>query len=455
MKTFTIALLCVVSAIAAQSQSQKTIVDRIVAVVGDRTILSSDIMNSIEDSRRHGNDVPEGAECMLLDQAIISKVLMLQAEKDSLPVSDEEVEAELEQRIRYFINLLGSRGALEKYAGKTIYQIKDDSRQAIKERKLAEAMQQEIIRHVKITPAEVRSFFESIPKDSLPLFDSELEVGQIIIYPKATRDLEQYTVAEMNNYKRQVETRMATFEQLARLYSQHSESKIHDGHYQINRNEKIWGQDFLASAFRLKEGEISSPVKAEKFGYFLIQMLERRGDDADVCLILRVPPISETQLTQATAKLDTARSKIVAETMGFNEAALKYSEDEIQKFQGAFILNRDGSPYVTIDQLEKDIVTTIGKLKVGNISQPVSFIDEQGRKGVRLVYLKSRSEPHKMNLHDDYSKIASIVLAQKKSETFENWLRAKFHTYYITVADEIDNDCPEVKKYASREMTIN
>lgn len=455
MRILVVVFLLVAASVAAQGQPKKAVADKIVAVVGDRTILYSDVKNSIDDARRQGSNVPDGAECMLLEQAVISKVLMLQAEKDSLPVTDEEIEAELDQRIRYFINQVGSQAALEEYAGKTIYQIKDDSRETVRERKLAEAMQQKVVSNVKITPTEVKTFFEKIPKDSLPFFESELEVGQITIFPKASRDLEQYIIGEMNNYKRQIESKVATFEQLAQRYSEDPGSKDRGGRYQINRNEKTWDPVFLSTAFRLKEGEISNPVKSDRFGYFLIQMVERRGDDADVRLILRVPPVTDAEIKIASAKLDTARSKIIAGNVGFNEAALKYSEDEAQKYQGAFVLNRDGSPYVTIDQLDKELVATISKMKVGDISQPAPFTNEQGKKGVRLVYLKSRSEPHRMNLHDDYSKISTMALEEKKSLTLDKWLKAKIPTYYIMVDSDTGTDCPTVKKYASPDVANN
>jgi len=433
----------------AQGQPKKAVADKIIAVVGDRIILQSDIMNSIEDSKRQGASVPEGAECMLMEQAVISKVLMLQAEKDSLPVTDEEVEAELDQRIRYFIQQTGSQQALEDYAGKTVYQIKDDARESVKERKLADAMQQKIVSNVKITPTEVKTYFDRIPVDSLPLFESELEVCQIVIYPKATKELENYIVADMNNYKRQIETKVATFEQLAQRYSQDPGSKDRGGRYQINRSEKTWDPVFLSTAFRLKEGEISTPVKSDKFGYFLIQMIERRGDDADVRLILRVPPVTDAEVNQAKAKLDSVRSKIIAGTASFNEAAKKYSDDESSKYSGPCVLNRDGSTYVPIDQLDKEMVATISKMKVGDICPPVAFSGDQEKKGARIVYLKSRSEPHRMNMRDDYSKISQAALEEKKSLALDKWLKARIPTYYIMVDTETASDCPKLGKYAS------
>lgn len=440
-------LLFSVTAIA-QSQAKKIVADKIAGIVGDRIILQSDIKNSIADIARQGGTVPDNAECLLMEQAVVSKVLMLQAEKDSLPVSDEEVEAELDQKIRYYINQLGSQEALEEVAGKTIYQIKDDARESVKEQKLASAMQQKIVGGTRITPNEVKAFFDKIPKDSLPFYESELEICQIINYPKASRDLEQYIIGEMNNYKKQVESKLATFDQLAKKVSEDPGSKDRGGQYQLNRNEKSWDPIFMSTAFRLKEGEISAPVKS-KFGYHLIQMVQRNGDDAIVRHILRIAPVTDDEIKQTIGKLDTVRSKIVAGTVGFNEAAGRYSDDDAVKFAGPCVTGRDGSTYVTIDALDKDMVAMLSKMKVGEISQPTSFVDEQMKKGVRIVYLKSRSEPHRMNLQDDYSKISQFALEEKKNKTLDKWLQAKIPTYYIMIDNETGNTCPQLKRFAT------
>jgi len=448
----TLTAICLLFAGVLMAQPKKVVADKIVAVVGDRIILQSDIRNSIEDAKRQGGNVPDGAECVLMEQALISKVLMLQAEKDSLPVSDEDVEAELDQRIRHFINQVGGQAELEEYAGKTIYQIKDDARESVKENKLAAAMQQKIVGGVKITPMEVKAFFDRIPKDSLPFFESELEVCQIILFPKASRDLEQYIIAEMNNYKRQIETKIASFEQLAQRYSEDPGSKERGGKYQINRNEKTWDPAFLSASFRLKNGEISAPVKSEKFGYFLIQMMERRGDDADVRIILRTAPVTDAEIKLAIGKLDTIRAKVMAGSLNFNEAATKFSDDEAAKYAGPCLLNRDGAPYVTIDQMDKEMVTMLGKMKVGDFSLPTPYTGEQGKKGVRVVYLKSRSEPHRMNLADDYSKISGAALEEKKQLALEKWIKAKMPGYFIMVDNITKAECPKMQEYASTDL---
>lgn len=452
MKKFlSFGILFLLIASIAKAQPKKVVADKIIAVVGDKIILQSDIENSISDMARQGSQLPENADCMISEQAIVSKVLMLQAEKDSLPVTDEEVEAELDQRIRYFISQFGTQEQLELVAGKTIYQIKDEARESIKENKLATAMQRKIVENVKITPTEVKNYFDKIPKDSLPFYESELEVGQIIAYPKASRDLEKYMMDELNNYKRQVENKTATFEQLARRYSDDPGSKDRGGQYEFQRGDKTVDPTFLAAAFRLKDGEMS-PVVKSKMGFHLILMEHRNGDNIIIRHILRIPPITQDEINIAVNKLDSVRSKIIAGVVGFNEAATRYSEDEAAKYAGPFFLNRDGAPYVTIDQLDKEIVVNLGKMKVGEYSQPVVYTDERtSKKGVRIIYLKSRSEPHRMNMLDDYDKIAQFAVEEKKAKVLEKWMRERIPTYYIQVDNDVTQTCNNLRKFVAEE----
>lgn len=446
MKCFSIFFFFLFSFFCSSAQTQKVVADKIVGIVGDRIILQSDIKNAIADASRQGSAVPADAECMVLEQALVSKLLMLQAEKDSLPVSDEEVEAELDQRIRYFISQYGSQDQLEALAGKTIYQIKDDARESVKENKLAQAMQRKIVEGVRITPTEAKAYFDRIPTDSLPFFETEVEIGQIVIFPKASRDLEKYVIDELNNYKRQAEMKITSFDQLAKQYSEDPGSKDRGGQYQVNRTEKTWDPAFLSAAFRLKEGEIS-PVIKSKFGYHIIQMVQRNGDDAIVKHILRIPPVTEVELAQGTTKLDSVRAKLIAGTIDFNTAAGRYSEDETAKFAGPYITSRStGSTYLTIDELDKEVVAQLDKLKLGEFSQPMTFTDERGKKGIRILYLKSRTEPHRMNMRDDYNKISQAALEEKKAQVLEKWLKTRITNHYIMVDPSIAN-CEQLEKW--------
>ena len=452
MKKLVFTFLSMVAlASACVAQQKKIVADKIVGIVGDKIILLSDIQNAIADASRQGGTLPPNAECTIMEQALVSKVLMLQALKDSLPVTDEEVEAELDQRVRYFINQYGTQDALESVAGKTIYQIKDDARESVKENKLAQAMQRKIVDNVRITPTEVKAFFDRYPKDSLPFFESEVEIGQIVVYPKASRDLEKYVMDELANYKKQIESGLISFAQAAQRYSEDPGSKERGGQYQINRNEKQWDPSFMSAAFRLKEGEISNVIKT-KFGYHIIKMEQRNGDDAIIRHILRIPPISDVEINESIAKLDSVRAKLIAGTLDFGYAAGKYSEDEQAKYAGPYIISGDGDSYNRIDELDKDVVAMLDKLKVGEYSQPTAFTDERAKKGVRILYLKSRSEPHRLNLRDDYNKISQSALEEKKYQALDKWLKANIPSYYIMVDPDVSN-CAQLKKWVDVQKT--
>jgi peptidyl-prolyl cis-trans isomerase SurA len=424
------ALFCIQAGFAQRA----VVADKIVGIVGDKIILKSDITNAILDAKRNGQEVPPDAECIIMQQALAQKALVLQAEKDSIPVSDEEIEALLENQIRGFIQAYGSKENLEQIAGRTIYQLKEDFRQPFKERKLAEGMRNKIVENIRITPNEVKAYWDKIPRDSLPFYESELELGEVVVFPKASRDIEKLAVDELNDFKKQIESGQRRFETLAGLYSDDPGSKDNGGQYAINRNEKQWDPTFLAAAFRLKEGQIS-PVIKSKFGYHIIRMESRAGDDAVVRHILKIPQVTETEIHESISRLDSVRARLIAGTITFGEAVAKYSDDESSKFTGGLRQCRNGN-YCTIDELDKEAVVLLKNLKAGEYSQPTPFTDERGRKGVRVMYLKTRSEPHRENLKDDYNRVAQRALEIKKEEAMEKWFQKQIPIYYIMIDPE-------------------
>ena len=427
------------------AQPRKVIADKIVAQVGDKIILRSDIYNAVADMKRQGSQLPDNPECALIEAQLIQKGLVLQAEKDSLKVSEDEIEASLENRIRGFIQQYGSREILEEIAGKTVYQLKEDFREPFKEQNLADQMRRKIVDGIKITPTEVKEYFDAIPKDSLAFYESELEVSQVLVYPKANRDVESYVTRELNDFKRQVENGSKNFEQLAKQFTEDPGSKETGGQYSLNRNDKIWDPTFLAAAFKLKEGQIS-PVIKTKFGLHIIQLVSRAGDDAIVRHILKIPPVTDAEVKESLIKLDSVRSKLIAGTISFGEAVNKYSEDEGSKFNGGQIQSRDGSNFVTIDQMDKNMVLALKEMKLGEYSQPLAFTDDRGRKAVRIINLKSRTEPHRENLKEDYSRVATRALENKKNNTLEKWFQTHIPLFYIRIDQEFQT-CNSVKEW--------
>ena len=438
-----VAVAVVSLANSAFAQPKKVVADRIIGQVGDKIILHSDIFNSIMDAQRQGMALPPNPECVIVQRALIEKAMVLQAEKDSLPVSDDEVDAAIDNQIRGFVMTYGSKEMVEEVAGKTIYQLKEDYKDVFRDRALADQMRKKIVENVKITPNEVKDFFQKIPKDSLAFYETELELGEIVLHPKANREVESYVTKELNDWKTQVENGAKKFEQLARSYTEDPGSKESGGQYNLNRSDKFWDPAFLSAAFKLKEGQVS-PVVKSKFGLHIIQLVSRSGDDAVVRHILRIPPVTQDEIKESSDKLDSIKTKLIAGKISFGEAVAKYSEDEGAKFSGGRKQARDGSSSVTIDQLDKDMVLAIKNLNVGEFSQPIPFADERGKKGVRLVYLQSRTEPHRENLRDDYSKVAQRAMDEKKGAVLEKWFRDHIPNYYIQIDPEFAN-CESVK----------
>lgn len=443
MKKFVLPVILVMSCFIASAQSARVLADKIVGIVGDKIILRSEIANYIDDMKRQDRPVPPNAECYLLEQMMADKALILQAEKDSLPVSEEEVEAELDQRIRYFVNEYGGKEAFEQIAGRTVYQVKEDFRKSIKDGRLAQAMRSKIVEYVKITPTEVKNYYDKIPKDSLQFYESELVIGQLVIYPKAGRELEKFAQDELIDYKRQAESGKSSFENLIRLYSDDPGKVQNEGRYELNKSDKHWDPEFKNASFRLKEGQIS-PIIKSKFGYHIIKMISRNGDDIVVKHILKIPQVLDEDVAASKSKLDSIRANLISGTVTFGEAVTKFSEEEMSKMTAGIIQGRGGN-YVTIDELDKDLVPHLDKLKIGEFSQPIVYKDPQGKQAVRILFLQNRTEPHRENMKDDYNRLAQRALAEKKNDVIEKWFQTKLPTYYIMVDKEFMG-CEGIRK---------
>jgi peptidyl-prolyl cis-trans isomerase SurA len=315
-------------------------------------------------------------------------------------------------------------------------------------------MQQKIVDKIKITPTEVRAFYNKIPTDSLPLYESEVQVLELVMHPKANRDVEEYVIKQMMDYRRQVETGVNKFDQLVKLYSEDPSAKENLGQFNLNRNQKDFDPAFMSGSFRLKEGQISAPIKS-KFGYHIIQLISRSGDDAVVKHILRIPPISTDEINETKHFLDSVRKDVIAGKYSFGEAVNKNSDDDGSKFTGGAISGRDGSTYINYDQLpDKEMVVLLKTMKPGDISAPQVYTDDRGRKAVRLVFFKDRTEPHKENLKEDYNRVAARALAVKKQKVLEEWFNEHITNYYIFI-DDAYQPCDEIKEWTKVANSIS
>lgn len=451
-------------ALAVSAQVKKVVADKIVGQVGDKIILQSDVRNALEDMKRRAAAAGQEnsvlpTECQVMEGQLIRKALVLQAQKDSLHISEEELDGDLDNRMRYYIQQYGGKEVLEEIEGKTVYQIKEDFREVLREQNLADQMQRKIVEAIKITPTEVKAFYNKIPKDSLPFYESEIEVSQIIMHPKANKDVEEYVAKQLYDYKKLVEAQgPKKFDQLAKTYSEDPGVKENGGQYTLNRNDKnMWDPTFLKAAFALKEGQIS-PVIKSKFGLHIIMMVSRAGDEAVVKHILRIPPIAEEEINETKKQLDSVRQRIISNELTFGGAVNKYSDDENSKFSAGSLAGRDANgqttTFLSIDQLDKDMIPLLKDLKPGDISKPQVTKDDRQNTIVRLVYLRNRTEPHRENLKEDYDRIAKRALEEKKTGALEKWFKEHIPTYYVSL-DKQFASCSTLNEWGKAAANAN
>jgi len=449
MKRRLLPILRVFTLLAASfsAQAQKENLDKIIAIVGDKIILRSELDAAVEDYKRDGQaaDNPD-LPCMILDQYLAQKVLIEQAGRDSIIVADEEIEGNLDNRIRYFVSQYGSEEKLEEMAGKSVYQLKDEYRTMFRDKLTADRMQQTIMGSVKITPQEVRAFYDKIPKDSLPFFPSMLEVGQIVLKPDVNKEVEQLAIEKLEGIRKEIMSGKSSFDVMAGVYSEDPGSKDNGGDLGIvGRDELV--PEFAAAAFRLQNGEIS-PIVKTKFGFHIVQMVNRQGEKAKLRHILIKPLITSDMVKVTLSKADSVRAGLVSGKLLFSEAVGKYTNDDATKVTGGMFTDpQTGGSLIIPESLEPGVALLVNDMKVGEFSQAAEFVDAQsGDRLVRIIYLKNRTEPHKANLRDDYSRIQSVAFDEKRNTYLQEWLNEKIPGFYVMLDKEY-RTCDLLKKW--------
>lgn len=422
-------------------------VDKIVGIVGDKIVLKSDV--DIQANQLIAQGTPEeGLTCNLFEELMLQKLLLSQAEVDSVAVSEDEIEGELDQRIRYFVGLFGGdQEQLEAYYNKSILQLKDEFRDQIREQLLSRRMQQQVVTSVKVTPAEVKQFFEDMPTDSLPYYDAEIELAQIVIMAEVSEAQKQKAIDELNELKQRI-TEGEDFATLAVVYSDDSGSAANGGDLGfMSRGELV--NEFAAAAFNLENGEVSDIVETE-FGLHLIQMVEQRGEKANLRHILLRPEITSFDLEKAKAKLNDIRTKILTDSITFNQAVNKFSTDEQTKNSGGNVVNpQTGSTTFLLDELDAYLKPVVDTLQVSQVSKPVTFKNERDNSlGYRLIKVKRLTTAHQANLKDDYERIKMASENKKQQKALEDWIAKKAPDTYIFVEDSF-KDCAQTKKWIS------
>ncbi len=420
------------------------VVDQVMAVVGNNIILRSDIEKQYNQALAQGMDGSDNLKCEVFDQLLLQKLMINQAAIDSLIVTDAQVDSELDKRMRYYIKQIGSEERLEEYFHTTIIQLKSEMRDIIKEQITVQQMQGKITKDITATPNDVREYFNSIHPDSIPYIDAEMEVAQIVRNPPISTEEKKAVRARLEEYRRAI-VDGGDFAVYAALYSEDNSTAKKGGELDFFERGMMV-PEFEALAFNLKPGEVSNIVET-KFGFHILQLIERRGDQINVRHILLQPKISDDDLQRSVAFLDSIRTKILLGALAFEDAAEKFSDDEETRYNGGLMINPEtGTSHLSPDKMDRLLFFQVDTMALNSVSVPLLMTSPEGKAAYRLVILKSKSKPHVASLQDDYQKIQEVALAEKQNKAMSDWIEKKSKTTYIQINDAM-NGCSALKHW--------
>lgn len=438
-----IALMLLALPMMAQNR-QSQVIDKVVAVVGKNIILQSDIENQYIQYRMQGMAEGTGKEVRgrILEDLLLQKLMLNQAEMDSITVTDEQVEAELNRRIQWFIARIGSQEKMEAQFGKSMSEIKDEVRQASKDNMLQEQVQAKIMENVVVTPKEVKEFYRDIPRDSLPMIDSDYELVQIVKRPPVSIDEKLMVKDRLYQIRKRILDGESSFATMAVLYSEDPGSSRQGGELGF-AGKGVYATEFENVAFNLRDGEISDVVETE-FGFHIIQLIERRGETINCRHILLTAKVPVEALEKAQNELDSVAQLVRNGDITFEEACKKYSDDD-SKNNGGYLTNMGtGGNWLSMKDLQeleqsypeyKNLAFVINRLEVGEISDPLPMTTNDNKDAFRLIMIKRKTEPHQANLKDDYNLIQNWAMSQKRQEALGKWVSEKAAKAYIRLDD--------------------
>lgn len=439
-------LLIIVALFCANvTYAQKTLIDDVVAIVGDEAILHSDIEAQYQQALIDGVNYSGDMKSHILEQLLIQKLMLNQANIDSIIVKDSEIIGQVDARVNQFIQQLGGQDKLEEYTNKPLIQFRVEQMEFMRTQMIMQRMQEEITKDIKITPSEIRSYFDKVSPDSIPNIPAQYELQQIVVYPAVDQKEIDRVKGKLRDFQKQV-SEGRDFATLAVLYSEDKASASRGGDLGWY-SKSGFVPEFSAAAFNLTEkGKVSKIVETE-FGYHIIQLIDRKGDRINCRHILMKPKVSADNRKKATEYLDTIAGFINNERMTFEEAAMRFSMDKDTRSTGGLMINpQDGAVKFQLSEIPAEIAKAIQGLEVGKISKPFQMIDERrGKETYRIVMIRKRHEPHKANMRDDYSMLQQLMEDRKCKEAVDKWIRKRQSEIYVNISPEWRNSEFEYK----------
>jgi peptidyl-prolyl cis-trans isomerase SurA len=416
------------------TRGQDKVVDQIVAVVGSNPILKSDIETSVIQKLAQGVTTAGDMKCEVLEELLEQRLLLAEAELDTtIIVSDSQINQNMDRRMQYFIENMGSEKEVEKYFKKPIGQLRSEMSETIKEQLKTEQMQGKIMQKVTATPAEVRQYYRQLSQKEIPEIPSQYEYAQITVLPKITEKEDLEVKARLRDFKKRIENG-DNFAALAVLYSEDPGSARNGGEMDYIGRAML-DPTFATEAFSLKPGQVSKVVKSE-FGYHIIQMIDRKGEKIKCRHILLKPKIEDSELAKAKVMVDSLANYIHKGILKWDQAAFLYSSDKNTRNNGGLVTSqRTGSSKFHVDELDPDVSKIITNVNIGETSKPFLSVDDKQRQIYKIVKLISKSKPHQSNLQEDYQSISEMFLGKKKENVYKKWIAQQQSKTYIHIDD--------------------
>jgi peptidyl-prolyl cis-trans isomerase SurA len=434
MKRFLIAMLLLVTWQVSAQENEGFVVDEIIAKVDNYIVLKSELERAYQDYLANGGSTSQQVRCQYLAMLIRNKLMMAKAEIDSVVVLDAEVDSNTKRRMDAILAQAGnSPEDLEVKFGKTLEQIQVELRDQIREQMVISRMESEISKDITITPSEVKKFFNKL--DTLPYFSASVEVAQIVRIAKVSSSQKEETKRQLMDLRNRILSG-EDFTTLAKKYSADPSVTANGGDMGfVGRGQMV--PEFEAMSFKLKAGEISMPVETQ-YGLHIIQLIERRGNEYHSRHILMSPTPSQQDLDDATHYLDSIRTLVLADSLTFQKAAKEHSDDVRTKASGGFFSDEDGGTRIPVEELDPVIYFKLDSMQVGDISHPMVYRTDDLRDAVRIIFYKSRLGPHEASLKEDWHRIQTAALNEKKNIALQKWFSKARQDVFINIDSEYD-----------------
>ena len=454
MKRLYIALLACLPLLATaapeDNDSTRSVIDEVVWIVGDEAILKSDIEAERLHAAQEGVKWPGDPDCVIPEQIAVQKLFLHQAVIDSVDqdISEAEISQSIEAQIDRWIEMVGSREKLEEYKKESVEKMRNSLRDDFRNQLIVEKMQQKLIRNVKVSPAEVRRFFKSMPEDSIPFVPTEVEVQIVAQTPRIEIEEINRIKDQLREYTDRINRGETSFATLARLYSQDGSAR--NGGELGYTGRGRWVPEFANVAFNLTDPTKVSKIVETEFGYHIIQLIDKRGDRVNCRHILLKPEVSEEAVNACLARLDSISADIKEGKFTFEDAATYISDDTDTRSSQGLMANKPQKPQAgmgmstskfRMQDLPPEIAMAVDTMEVGQISQPFKMVNtKNGRTVCVIAKLKSRTEGHRARITEDFEVMRDMVLSKRREETIHNWVVNKIKDTYVRLNDRY-KDC--------------